>query len=199
MLPVAREFQTLFIYGTLTLVGVQIFVGSAVSFLWIPWLAFFFFIRDFRREIPPIPLANISPIDGVISEVTNIQDPFLNRLACRYTILQSSLGEFNLHSPTEGKVEQLWVSDPVENTKALVFWIRTDEQDDVIVHVELSSPFQHASTTLHPGERVGQGRRCGFVALGCKVHVYLPKNVQNKGHVGDRVIAGKNIIASFVH
>ncbi len=68
-----------------------------------------------------------------------------------------------MHSPTEGKVEQLWVQEPVNLSKALVFWIRTDEQDDVVVHIELNSGFQRASTTLHPGERVGLGLRCGFV------------------------------------
>ena len=173
-------------------------VGPLATVLWVFWLIFVFFVRDFHRVIPPIPLANISPIDGEIVEIANSEDPFLNRRALRYTIKQSKWGEFNLHSPIEGKVEQLWVQAPNDHGKGLIFWVQTDEQDDVLVHVELNSGFQHGSTILHPGERVGQGRRCGFVARECRVHVYLPENVQPVAQVKDRVIAGKNVIAKFI-
>ena len=199
MLPIAKEFQSLFLIGTLIIVGVQMWVDPIASILWVFWLIFVFFVRDFHRAIPPIPLANISPVDGVITEVTVAEDPFLQRQALRYTIQQSKWGEFNMHSPAEGKVEQLWVQDPNGGSKALVFWVQTDEQDDVLVHVELNSKFQHASTTLHPGERVGQGRRCGFVARECRVYVYMPENTQPVAKVHDKVIAGRNVIANFIH
>lgn len=199
MLPIAREFQTVFLVVTLLLVGLQILLGPVVTILWLFWLIFVFFVRDFHRAVPPIPLANISPVDGVITEITATEDPFLQRPALRYTIRQSKWGEFNMHSPIEGKVEQLWVQEPNGGNKALGFWIQTDEQDDVLVHVELNSGFQRASTTLHPGERVGQGHRCGFVARACRVHVYMPEKSQPVAQVHDKVIAGKNIIAKFVH
>ena len=198
MLPIAKEFQTLFLFGTLLLIGVQMWVGPVATVLWLFWLIFVFFVRDFHRTIPPIPLANISPVDGVVAEIAVTKDPYLDRQALCYTIKQSKWGEFNMHSPTEGKVEQLWVQAPNGNSKALVFWIQTDEQDDVLVHIELNSGFQHASTTLHPGERVGQGRRCGFVARECRVHVYMPDNSQPVAQVHDKLIAGKNIIAKFI-
>ena len=199
MLPIAKEFQSVFIFGTLILIGVQFMLEPNAIYLWVPWFVFCFLIRDFYRDIPPIPLASISPVDGVVVAIVEKKNPFMGQQACCYTIRQSSWGEFNLHSPTEGKVEQLWVSEPVEHKKALVFWLHTDEQDEVIVHVELVFPWQHASTTLHPGERVGQGRRCGFVALGCTVNVYLPIKVKQIAAVGDKVTAGKSILSEFIH
>ena len=199
MLPIAREFRGVFLLGTLILLGLQMKLGLTVAVLWLVWLPFAFFVRDFHRKIPPIPLANISPIDGIVIEVAACKDPFLDRQALCYTILQSKWGEFNMHSPTEGKIEQLWVRDPIKNHKSLAFWIKTDEQDDVVVHIELHSRWQRASTTLHPGERVGQGRRCGFAASKCRVHVYLPADAQSVAQVQDKVIAGRNIIAKFVH
>ncbi len=177
----------------------QFIFASFAVLLWIPWFVFCFFIRDFHRDIPPIPLASISPIDGVVTDITQVQNPFIDQISCCYTIQQSSWGEFNLHSPIEGKVEQLWVTKPLNNKKGLVYWVRTDEQDDVVVHVALNSAFQHGNTTLHPGERVGQVRRCGFVALGCRVNIYLPKNVQHVAEAGDKVAAGKNMLAKFIH
>jgi phosphatidylserine decarboxylase len=199
MLPIAKELQAIFTFGTLILIGVQFIFASYAALLWIPWCVFCFFIRDFHRDIPPIPLASISPVDGVVTNIAQVQNPFIDQISCRYTLQQSRWGEFNLHSPVEGKVEQLWVTEPLNNKKGLVYWVRTDEQDDVVVHVALDSAFQHASTTLHPGERVGQGRRCGFVAVGCKVNLYFPKNVQHVAQVGDKVTAGKNILTQFIH
>ena len=199
MFPIAKEFQSIFIIVTLIVIVTQLISVPYAMFLWIPWGMLVFFIRDFHREIPPIPLANISPVDGVISEVSVEYDPFLERQSCRYTIIQNTWGEFNLHSPTEGKVEQLWIKDPASDNKGLVFWVRTDEGDDVIVHIELKSSFQHASTVLHPGERVGQGRRCGFTAMGCKVYIYFPDNVQRLAQVNDKVTAGRHVLSNFVH
>ena len=199
MLPIAKEFRTVFTFGTLILLALQMKLGLMVAGLWLFWFPFAFFVRDFHRDIPPIPLAAISPADGTVADVSTCTDPYLNRQALCYTIHQSMWGEFNLHSPIEGKVEQLWLREPTNNHKALVFWIQTDEQDDVVVHIELHSRWRHASTTLHPGERVGQGRRCGFAASKCRVHVYMPENAQSVVQRGDKVIAGKNIIAKLVH
>ncbi len=199
MLPIAKEFQSIFFVVTLIIVGVHLISVPYAELLWIPWGLLAFLIRDFHRNIPPIPLANISPVDGVISEISEEYDPFLKRSSCRYTILQNTWGEFNIHSPIEGKVEQLWIKDPVHNNKGLVFWVRTDEDDDVVVHIDLKSSLQHASTALHPGERVGQGRRCGFAAMRCKVSVYFPDNVQRLAQVNDRVTAGKHVLSNFVH
>jgi len=199
MLPIAKELQPVFIFGTLILIGVHFLLGNYVMFLWLPWAVFAFFIRDFHRKIPPIPLASIAPVDGVVENIRDTNNPYLEQPGCCYTIQQSNLGEFNMHSPIEGKVEQLWVRYPKTDKKALSYWIRTDEKDDVVVHVELNSGWQHGSTVLHPGERVGQGQRCGFVAMGCKVHIYLPERIQRVAQVGDRVTAGKNILAQFVH
>ena len=199
MLPIAKEFQSIFIFGTLILIGVQFIFASYVSFLWLPWLLFAFLVRDFHRDVPPIPLAAISPVDGVVEDISETNNPYLEQPCFCYTVLQSRSGEFNMHSPIEGKVEQLWVRYPNSDNKALSYWVRTDEDDDVVVHVELNSAWQHGGTVLHPGERVGQGQRCGFVAMGCKVHIYLPERIQRVAQIGDKVTAGKNILAQFIH
>ena len=199
MIPVASELKSLFVFSTLILVGVEFFVGPYATLLWIPWLLFFLFIRDFHRDIPPVPLAVISPVDGVVTSIQHVDNPFIDQASCCYSITQSRWGEFNMHSPIEGKVQQLWVKEHGKHKKSLVYWVRSDENDDTVVQVLLESTFQHASTALHPGERVGQGHRCGFAAVGCKVNLYLPESVKPMAGVGDTVIAGKNILGHFVH
>ena len=199
MLPIAKEFQLLILVLILVLLVIQVWFQFYAALPWLFLLAFIYLVRDFHRSVPPIPLATISPVDGNITAIHNLEDPFLNRPSVCYTIAQSALGEFNIHSPTEGKLEQLWVRDPVDDSKAFAFWVKTDEDDDVIVHIDLSSIFQHGSTALHPGERVGQGYRCGFAAPGCTVRVYLPEHMQQVGKIGDKVNAGRSVIANFIH
>lgn len=199
MLPIAREFQRVFILATLALILLQAWRSHFLILLWVVWVVFAFMVRDFNRDVPPNPLATISPVDGVITAIDMHHDPFLDRPSVRYSLQQNYLGEFNLHSPTEGKIQQLWVAEPLNKKKALAFWLTTDEDDDVIVHVELNNFIQHASTALHPGERVGQGRRCGFVAPGCMVQIYLPENVKKVAKVGDKMVAGRSIIANYIH
>lgn len=197
MLPVAKEFQAAFVILTLILISVHLFFDPAPYFLWVPWLIFLLFIRDFRRESPPIPQAVISPADGKITDVIETQDPFLDRLSNRYSLDQSLWGEFNIHTPVEGRVEQLWVYNTKKQRKCLAFSIQSDEEGLVVVEIELKSNFQHASTHIHPGERVGQGKRCGFAALGCKVHIYLPRNTRPVGQIDDRVKAGRDVMANL--
>ena len=79
---------------------------------WVLWGVFVLLLRDFRRVIPAEPLAIVSAVDGRITALKSSFDPFLQRPSLVCTIVQSSLGEFNIHSPIEGKIEQLWLRDP---------------------------------------------------------------------------------------
>ena len=198
MLPIAREFQALFVFWTIVCVAVTLFSDGLVVWLWSVWLLFVCIVRDFRRRVPASPLATISPVDGRITDIPPGYDSYLERDAVIYTIQQSLVGEFNLHSPAEGKVRQLWLQS-AEQTKCLSFWTQTDEQDDVVLEIALHAVAQHASTNIHPGERVGQGQRCGFAAFACTVKVYLPANVKRVGCVNNRVIAGTDTLANFSH
>ena len=51
----------------------------------------------------------------------------------------------------------------------------------------------------HPGERVGQGRRVGFVNNGCIAKIYLATNSLVDVDKGDTVVAATNVLARYVH
>ena len=198
MLPIAREFQSVFILWTLICVTAIVIESNLAIWVCLIWLFLIWFVRDLQRRVPASPLATISPVDGRISAITSSYDPYLQRDAVVYTIQQSYLGEFNLHSPAEGKVQQLWLEN-ADRAKCLSFWTQTDEQDDVVLEIDLNSHLNYASSDVHPGERIGQGQRCGFTAIACTVRVYLPINVKRVGCVNDRVIAGRHTLANFTH
>lgn len=198
MLPVAREFQTLALIGTLLSIILSLFAVFDLIWIWCIWAILIWFVRDFRRRVPASPLANISPVDGRILSIEEDHDPHLQRQSTVYTIQQFLTGEFNVHSPTEGKLQELWVQQQ-GRSKSLSFWVETDEHDQVVLEINLASRLQHASTHIHPGERIGQGERLGFTAIACLVKVYLPVTVKRVGCAGDKVIAGHDTLANFTH
>jgi phosphatidylserine decarboxylase len=179
------------------------------------WALMFFFIYLFRdpdRLIPPSPLALISPADGRVEKIERIQDPFLKRDATRITIHMNNLGAYTARSPVEGKVMERWFigrrgaadsedSMIIDNCKEVRFaqWIRTDENDDVILCMSGGSPIHRPSCYVQSGERVGQGQRCGYIPFGATLDLMIPANARLDIKQGQHLHAGSDVIAHLVH
>jgi len=201
MMPIAREAR-------LPLLVIGVFIAlihyqSGTNAIWLAWLLFaalLFLLRDFKRAVPAIPLAVVSPVDGKVMEIAEIEDPYLKRVAQSIRLRQSALGEFNVHSPIEGKVQNLWTYSPtLPEYPQLAIWIQTDEQDDAVMTVDLRSMLNHASCRVSAGEKLGQGQRCGLMAVACEMLIYLPETAHIFVKVGESVRAGSDKLAEFVH
>lgn len=201
MIPIAKEVRLVILVIGIALAAVQYQLDTVV--LWPVWLVFSFLIflfRDCRRQVPAIPLAIISPIDGKVIKIEEAYDPYLNRTACCIHLRQAMLGEFNVHSPVEGKVQNLWVHSPTNpDISQLAIWAQTDEEDDAVLTANLNSVLQHASCSVSVGEKLGQGQRCGFIALASDVTLYLPVSAHIAIKVGQSVRAGSDKLAEFIH
>ena len=201
MIPIAKEVR-LVLLG----IGIAIAVAQyqiATEVLWLAWLMYSFLLflfRDFHRAIPAIPLAIVSPIDGKVIDVEKVHDPYLNRTSKCIHLRQSTLGEFNVHSPVEGKVQNLWVDSPTDpDVSQLAIWVQTDEQDDAVLCANLNSIIRHASCTVSVGEKLGQGQRCGFIALATEITIFLPESAHIAIKIGQSVRAGSDKLAEFIH
>ena len=201
MIPIAKEVRVLLVAIGIVLVFAQ--AKFDLHPLWIAWLAYFlllFLFRDFSRAIPAQPLAIVSPIDGKVVDIKEAYDPYLKRVAQCIYLQQPWLGEFNVHSPVEGKVNNLWVISPTEPEKSqLALWLKTDEEDDAVIVADLESIFRHATCNVSTGERLGQGQRCGLMGFACKFVIYLPPSAHIAIKVGQSVRAGSDKLAEFVH
>jgi phosphatidylserine decarboxylase len=171
--------------------------------IWVVFVFLLYLFRDFPRQIPPLPLAAVSPADGRIGSIGLARDPFLERESLRIRIRQSRWGEFNLHSPIEGRVMRIWTREYQEAAAAkgddLAIHIRTDERDDVVIALDAAPRFSYHRCDVSSGERVGQGRRCGFAGFGRRLDVYLPVQSRLSTEQGARVFAGRDVLATFVH
>ncbi len=168
---------------------------------WLLSLLVLFMFRDPEREIPSSPLAVVSPVDGRISAIEHLYDPYLDRQSLRIQIDMFRTGVYTTRSPVEGKVLEpgaaLMAKLPPKSPHGV--WIKTDEGDDLVV-VMHRGPLGNAPTcAVRFGERVGQGQRCGYLHLGGRIQLYLPENSRVIVNINDQVQAGKNVVAYLVH
>ncbi len=201
MIPIAREVRVLFIPIGVILALIQYRYGpSLMWYAWLVYIALLFLFRDLNRIVPSQPLAIVSPLDGKVIKVEEAYDPYLKRVSQCIHLKQNALGEYNIHSPCEGKVENLWVLAPTEPVYSqLAILIQTDEEDEVVVAANLQSIFRHATCSMSVGEKLGQGQRCGFMAFSCQIVLYLPSSANITVKTGQSVRAGSDKLAEFVH
>jgi len=177
------------------------FVGFAWSIpLWLLCLGLVFLFRDPNRDVSSIPLAVVSPADGVISQVDVITDPYLDRKAAHIVIDMNHWGVFSTRSPVEGKVidiKNCAVNDGSPRPHGV--WIKTDENDDLVVTMYRGPMHSLPQCNIRIGDKVGQGQRCGFIRFGGRVEMFLPENSRVAVESGTRLKAGSSVVATLVH
>lgn len=164
-------------------------------------VALYYLFRDPHRRIPSHPLAVLSPVDGVVVELTTANNSVTGSASHKIILGVDSLGAYTARSPVEGTI-----LDP--HGKSLSpdmawqhpgLWIRTDEGDDVLLR------FHGYRFGLVPrafsryGERVGQGQRCAYLRLTRFAEVYLPINSRVRVVSGQRMTAGVDILGTLPH
>lgn len=157
--------------------------------------------RDPPREVPSRPLAVVSPVDGVITEVRPTDKGYLEGEAIRVTIRIDNMGAYTARSPCEGKVLNLRdnVSEGSKLLGASGLWVRTDEGDDVVLLLRGPKWLGRPASFIRYGERIGQGQRCAYLRIAHQAEVYLPLNSRINVDVGSKVRAGAGVLATLVH
>lgn len=157
--------------------------------------------RDPHRDVPSKPLAVVSPVDGRVTSVEPTDKGALQGESIRIVINITAIGAYSARSPTEGKVLNL-MDNLAEGSRLLGvggLWVRTDERDDVVVLMRGPTGWASPRSFVGYGERLGQGQRFAFNRLARQVEVYVPVNSRLHVKVGDRVRAGSDTLAMFVH
>lgn len=196
---IAREGLAPLLAATLTAVLVLHFVGLPASlFFWAFALLVLVIFRDPERDIPSIPMAVLSPADGRITSISITQDPYLQRRSTLVSVQMNPYGVFTTRSPVEGKVLEP-PNLPAASGKPHGVWLQTDEGDDVVMVMNRGRLNNEPRCYIRYGERIGQGKRCGFVHLGGQVDIYLPEASRPVVSVGDWVRSGSDVIANLIH
>ena len=183
---------------------VVVFQFWGAVFTIVPILLLFYLylvFRDPKRVVPAVPLGVVSPADGVVVDVGVTDKGALERECHKIVIRVNSLGTYTARCPIEGKIMDLH-TEPVErlvanNSSGL--WVRTDEDDDVVLQFHGHRFGLAPLAFMRYGERVGQGQRCAFLRLTRHAEVQLPISSRVLVKTGQRVMAGADVLAKLPH
>lgn len=201
-------------------------VALIVLFLWLgqpwSWLALvpavllgliLYFFRDPQRAIPQEPSAIVSPADGTITGVDELEHyDFLDGPALQISIF---LSIFNVHvnrAPRSAKVvamhykpgEFLDARDPESAIRNEFMWIGMEDSDQperrLAVRAISGLIARRIVCKLIPGSSVKRGEKFGMIKLGSRTELILPRDQVNVNvSVGDKVQAGSTILAQYRH
>jgi phosphatidylserine decarboxylase len=167
------------------------------------------FFRDPPRTIPKNPKAIISPADGKIIQITEVEEnDFFKSQVSRVSIF---LSVFNVHvnrSPITGKVEHFEYHQGAflpafkddassENEQTAIGII--DEHGRKVMFTQIAGLIaRRIVCDLREGHSTEVGMRMGMIRYGSRVDVYFVNDeVDIKVKIGDKVTGGESIIGEF--
>ncbi len=178
--------------------------------LWGLWAFVVSFFRDPARVIPTDAAALVSPADGRVTGIGEVEEPdFPGGRAFRISIF---LSPFNVHVnrvPRSGKVVGLryFPGKFVAATRADCdrvneqFWLDLEEPGGRRVRVKQVSGAvaRRIVCWLRAGEEVRAGERYGMIKLGSRTDVLIPAGeaVDVRVKVGDMVQGGSTVLLTF--
>jgi phosphatidylserine decarboxylase len=187
--------------------------------LWLPlavvppvWAFVISFFRDPERVIPADPRALVSPADGTVTDVGEVEEEgFPGGRALRLGIF---LSVFNVHVnrvPRSGRVVALryfpgYFLDARNRDCGKVneqFWIDVEEAATgrlVRVKQIAGAIARRIVCWLRPGEEVRAGERLGMIKFGSRTELYVPagETVEVCVKPGDAVRGGSTVLLRFV-
>jgi phosphatidylserine decarboxylase len=182
---------------------------------WVPagvltilWLEVPFFFRDPERSIPGDPAALVSPADGTVTHVDEVDDPdFPGGRAFRISIF---LSVFNVHVnriPRTGRVLALRyfpgafldARHPECAVRNEQLWIDLEEAGSgrLLRVKQISGAIARRIVCwLKPGEEVQAGERLGMIKFGSRTEILLPAGtaLEVQVKVGDKVKGGSTVL-----
>jgi phosphatidylserine decarboxylase len=199
--------------------AVAAMAATCLALLWLPgvapivvlWLALLAFFRDPERTIPGDGAALLSPADGVVHDVEEVDMPgdFLAGRGLRVGIFMSV---FNVHvnrSPAAGVVRYVQhfpgrfhdarSPEAARANEHQLVGLELPGGRRILVNQIAGLVARRIVCPLQPGDRLEAGQRYGMVKFGSRLELIIP--VEHKVVVdvqrGDKVKAGSSILARW--
>jgi phosphatidylserine decarboxylase len=170
------------------------------------WCAYFF--RDPERTGPRGADLVISPADGKVAMITEVDEPrFIKGRAIRISIF---MNVFNVHVnryPVDGKVDFVWYNKGKFFNAAAEKASLENEQMSVgvtmpsgvrILTRQIAGLIARRIVTYSKvGDEAHQGERFGIIRFGSRVDVFIPTTSTVKVKLGDMPTAGTTVLAEL--
>jgi phosphatidylserine decarboxylase len=180
----------------------------------------FAFFRDPERVVPQSDVAIISPADGIVSQIAEVQPPLELQIddgsglpglpAGPVTRVSIFMSVFDVHinrTPVGGTVRRVvyipgrFISAELdkasqENERQHILVERTDGLRIGFTQIA-GLVARRIVPFVKPGDILAKGQRVGLIRFGSRVDVYLPAGTDSKVMIGQTVIAGETVIAEI--
>ncbi len=186
--------------------------------LWIPlvalglvWLEILFFFRDPERTVSTDPDALVSPADGTVTNVEEVEEPeFPSGKALRVSIFLSIFDVHVNRLPRSGTVTRiryfpgtyLDARNPDSAVRNEQLWIDLVEDNGRPLRVKQISGAiaRRIVCWLKEGENVRKGDRLGMIKLGSRTDLLVPVGPTKEVcvRVGDKVHGGSTILMRLI-
>lgn len=204
--PVAREGLKLL---ALFLILIIIFFILKQPILLIATIFFLlfslFFFRNPERTAPEVKNALISPADGKVISIEEVEEgEFLGTKTKRISIFMSLLDVHVNRAPCDGRVERIEHRD---GEFALAFkkaierknernYIMLKHDEKAILLVQIAGFLARRIVTyVKVGDTVKRGSPIGIICFGSRVDIYLPKGYEPVVELNSKVKAGISLLA----
>jgi phosphatidylserine decarboxylase len=191
-------------------------VITIVAFACAPWgavvplvltLFMLYFFRDPERKIPEGDTIFVSPADGKIILIRDVQeDRFLKGPVIEVSIFMSPLNVHVNRAPHEGVVASV-VHTPGRFLSAFkheaslqnenIAMVLKTRYGDILVRQVAGFLARRAVCRVKPGDSLKKGDRYGIIKFSSRLDVYLPRDTRIKVALGDAVKAGETIIGEI--
>jgi phosphatidylserine decarboxylase len=187
----------------------------AVSiFVFMVWLLFavftLYFFRDPNARVPSGPGLVVSPGHGKVDVLDTLTEPqFIGGDCQRISMFLSVVNVHVQNSPVSGKVTYLKETEgqflnamktecATCNENVYIGFQSTDPQNEKIgIKLIAGVIARRIIPFVQVGDDLARGDRISLIQFGSRVDVYLPHSAKIKVKIGDRVVGGETVLATF--
>lgn len=192
-----------------------VLVSILISF-WSFWAALPFwllsvfvlqFFRDPARVAPDGELNVLSPADGRIVAVEEVDDTYAQRRALKISVFMNVFNVHSNRSPINGEVVAITYFPGRFFNASLDKASLENERSAMVLrsgHGHIVTAVQVAGLVAKrilcyakQGDQLFQGQRYGFIRFGSRVDVYLPLGSRPRVAIGDKVQATSTVLAEL--
>jgi len=190
--------------------GAVLAAAETVLLLVFVWMLMFF--RDPRREITPNERILLSPADGTITDIAEVESPELGGKALRIGMF---LSIFNVHlnrMPCAARIESVRYkkgqfknamsseSGRINESNEILMTRLAEPRDRLLVRQVSGAIARHIVCEAKPDEEYAQGFAFGMIKFGSRTELYLP--LREGGYditikLGDKVRAGLSPLIEY--
>jgi len=164
-----------------------------------------YFFRDPDRNIPAGDNLIISPADGKVVFVKEIEEPvYIKGKATQISIFLSPLNVHVNRNPVSGSLEYLkyhpgeylmaWTEHASELNERADFGVLHPTNTKIFFRQITGFLARRIVYNINEGDELKAGDRFGIMKFGSRMDVVVPGNVEVKVQPGDNTVAGESVI-----